>query len=241
MKTKLNTLSAGLLSLVCVSCTSYQHFTMSSNLQLKPDYSFGAEHETASVNYQFSEGGQLRIAVFNNSSELIYIDWEKSSLILGEESILFPQNESYFQGTGQNNVNEINFEGILFNNPNRRYIPPKAYISESINLNFVDAIDLDNLVKSPTNTRYFRFTREDTPVAFDCYLYINSVDGNQPSTMHHEFWASELRITTEDNVPMNLNEFSKREVNDAGAGMGILLLGGAVIYLASTVDWEEVE
>ncbi|MEQ8471216.1 MAG: hypothetical protein RIC35_08520 [Marinoscillum sp.] len=242
MKTTLHTISTGMLAILCISCTSYQYFTMSSELQPQPDNSFMIETETASVNYKFSGDGQLTIVIFNNSENLIFIDWEKSSLLLDQESIPFPYNESYFQGTSQlNYYNEINFEGTIHDNIKRRYIPPQSYVSETISLNFIDAIDRNNYNKASNNFKYFEFTRENTPFAFDSYLYINSIDESQPLTLHQEFWASGLLVTADANLPTKHNQFSKMDVNEAGAGMGVFLLGGAVIYLASTVDWDEVE
>src|SRR6476661_2473888 len=85
------------------SCSSYQISTLKNvNQQKNSNNNFVFENDTLRITYNFKgENAPLNIHVFNKLKEPLFIDWNKSALILNDASNSFSNKKVNFNATGE--------------------------------------------------------------------------------------------------------------------------------------------
>ncbi|WP_316819504.1 hypothetical protein [Pedobacter gandavensis] len=141
MKNLMMFLSAALL---LSSCSRYYVSTLQSSNAKKSEKTgvFTFENDTISVTYNFNgQNAPINIEFYNKLNEPIYIDWQKSALIKGDQAISFSGKKITFTGNfsgsstnfnnNSNNSFDVSYQAGNFNGnatlPEEiSFIPPKS-------------------------------------------------------------------------------------------------------------------
>lgn len=232
------------LSTYLTACTTYQYYSMTGDLPLAEDQSFHFTSNAVEVNYKFGENGILIMDICNRSDAMIFIDWERSSLIFNQETIPFPQDEAYFQGNASyNHPLGQDFEGVIQSNPHRRYIPPKTRLKESVHLNFANYLNLNETIFEENtvtgSTKTYRYSKDNSPFAFQTYLYFSDLkEKKEPIIVHNSFWTQSIVSNMTEVTSQEYNQFALEDYNDAGYGLFAIVVGAGLIYLVAVADEE---
>lgn len=201
-----------LLSLSFTSCVQYQYLTIDGeNIAKNENRVFVVENDEVKLTYGFTGyRGAVNISVFNKTNEPIEINWKKSALILNDNAT------SYFSPsvniTGQARTDSSLFfstnstfqaQGMI--PPEIEFIPPNAAISRQLIQLPVYSFPYSD---KDLNKRSFwaadgrrlsykqqEFTRENSPLRFRSYVYLQNKSGKEIS-LNHWFYVSELKQTT---------------------------------------------
>jgi hypothetical protein len=253
MKTFMLVLVPILLSITLSGCYKYQHFTLSSDIKQNKDREFVIENDTLQLKYHFDGiGGHVQIYAFNKLDKPIYIDWTKSSIIIGDKSQSYVTGQAVLKGTvngygyGFNNNayrygNTVssyrgNIYGTIQTETNSSFVPPKTYIEErrlAVRDNFM-VLDpaskhrVDMVTKTGMSSgKYANFSETASPLQFRSYLTL-SLNEDLSHSFHFEnrFWATEVIETTSAPYEMESkpnNQFYTRK--STGAGETIWVIG----------------
>ena len=93
------------------SCSTYYYSTLSSTEGLVEKDDFGDfiyENDSVKVVYSFfGYNLPIKILVINNSNQPLYVDWQRSALILNDMATNYKQNKVTFGGNIETNT--LNF------------------------------------------------------------------------------------------------------------------------------------
>lgn len=185
-----------LVSVFLTSCVQFKYATIEGeNIQKNEQKQFIVENEEVKVIYMFTGyRGAVHISVFNKTDQPIAVNWKKSALIMNGHAV------SYFSPvvniTGQaktdssftiSNRSEIQAQGLV--NPELEFIPPSAAISrQPLQLPIYSfPYDANHLKKQRVQTaggsfisvRSQQFNRQNSPVRFRSYLYLQQGSGKE--------------------------------------------------------------
>lgn len=201
MKRKLFVLSLGVL-LCMSSCSSYYYSVLESNDEIggkNEDKDFVIENDSVCISYCFyGEGAPVTITVYNKMDEPLFIDWQRSALILDDVATSYYQEKAPIQGETESTYSGGTYKWDRSYNITHRYsdgsfageialpkgisfIPPRSKVESTplrlTNFPF-DRIPkeaytkhkLAKLNSNVVNVRIKRFTEENSPLAFRSYL-----------------------------------------------------------------------
>jgi hypothetical protein len=199
-----------ILTLICFSsCDTYVRvMTFRSTANNMDSSSLIFDNDSLRINYNFyGKGSGIGITVFNKLSKPLYIDWGRSSYIIGDKKYSYWQNESNLTVS---HTDEKGVENVYMTQAERyAFIPPNTSVSKykdlyiPVNFRLVSMQKEGYLkVKSAYTNRDFDsfkikeagFTRQNTPFVFRNYLTIStdSKFGTE-GYLDHEFWISEVK------------------------------------------------
>ena len=212
-------LMAGALLMLC-SCSTYYYSTLSSTEGLVEKDDFGDfiyENDSVKVVYSFfGYNLPIKILVINNSNQPLYVDWQRSALILDDMATNYKQNKVTFDGNIETNTLNFNrnfstsegaYSGTLNLPDGVSFIPPQSRI-EHVPMTMGDfAFDKipeksftrqsfarNNL--SPTKVKTMHFAEFNSPLRFRSYLtlYYGSLDPekSKPFVLDQNFYISEV-------------------------------------------------
>ena len=92
-KNNLSCISLILVAFICIialsSCTQYQYITLNSNLEKNKNNEYSIDNDTVSIKYKFSgENFLLSQTIFNKLEIPLYIDWDKTNVIVNGNDML---------------------------------------------------------------------------------------------------------------------------------------------------------
>ncbi|WP_028295753.1 hypothetical protein [Olivibacter sitiensis] len=211
-------------SILLSSCSTYYLSKVdTADALVKDDQSglFIVENDSLKITYNFfGVDAPVNVEVYNKLNEPLYIDWQRSALIVDDYATSYMGDEIDIQGnsfssgsgyvtrdgwTGGSSFGTFNAQATLPRGMD--FIPPKARV-ERTKLRLPDDFfrnisnseyknqeiaDLDGY----TNTvKVSQFSPENTPLTFKSYLTVYVIDksSNQPRLMNfeHEFYVSEV-------------------------------------------------
>lgn len=221
---KLNLLAFALL-LLATSCSTYQ-VSMLNSPDLKKDErtgTFTMENDSVRVVYSFSGlNSPIGINIYNKTSTPLYVDWQRSALIIGDNVISYASNQVNINGsvssTTWNSRSSLNFSSGSLNAtaslPKEvTFLPPHTRINASPveTAHWVVPVVPDNEMRAEKAPYYGSaeasvkvkvadFTAENSPVKMRSYLTLYAVDGNTPKPMvyQNEFFIAKLIRTKVD-------------------------------------------
>lgn len=210
------------------SCSStYFYSTLSSSnesVEKVENGDFLLETDSLWIAYCFKgEGGPMQITVFNKSDKPLYIDWNKSALIINKTAITYGGKTLDLAGGWdaallENATAVGRFDGSVSLPKDVSFIPPQSMISEvpvSLNPSF-DNIDKKkyrdmqfvNKIGIASIAKRLDFEQDDTPLAFKSYLTLY-YDPNQLLNYEQNFYLSSIIRTSSikpSNMPNNLTD-----------------------------------
>lgn len=212
-------LIAGVLFLLS-SCSTYYYSTLSSaeGTVEKDDFGdFIYENDSVKVVYSFfGYNLPIKILVINNSDQPLYVDWQRSALILDDVATNYKQNKVTFDGSIETNTLNYNrnfsttegsYSGNLTLPEGVSFIPPKSKI-EHVPMTLgdfrFDKISNKSFTRkifargdlSPTKIKTMHFAEFNSPLRFRSYLtlYYGSIDPekSKPFVLDQDFYISEV-------------------------------------------------
>jgi hypothetical protein len=205
-----------LISVFITSCVQFNYVTIDGeNIKKNDQKEFVVENEEVKVIYRFTGyRGAVHISVFNKTDQPIAVNWKKSALIMNGNAV------SYFSPvvniTGQARTDssffistrsEIQAQGLV--NPEIEFIPPSAAISrQPLQLPIYSfPYDANDLKKQRVQTsdgsfitfRNQQFNKENSPMKFRSYLYLQQGSGKE-ILLDHNFYVTDLKQSFENPV-----------------------------------------
>ncbi|NDV70191.1 hypothetical protein [Dysgonomonas sp. 25] len=197
---------------------------------------FLIENDSLRITYSFNgENAPIQITIFNKSSLPLYVDWQRSALIIDDTAISYSGKtmkiDGGVQGSSYSNSYQYNrhwgenygeYQGSIRGNveipQTVSFIPPNAKITETplfLNVNFKDIHDKTyRKAKLGTSDGHLisvgrvDYTEENTPLTFKSYLSLN-FEGQPVKAYQNEFYLSNILKSDEispKTVPQSLKD-----------------------------------
>lgn len=184
------------------ACTSYYYSTLSSNDlsgMKNQDNDFVMENDSMRISYSFyGENAPVSITVYNKLSEPLYVDWQRSALIIGDMATSYYQETASIQGQTESDMvsgsyswrkrsaniwsnADGTFSGEIALPKGVTFIPPKSKVEATplqlSNFDF-DQVPKEEYTKMPmakqnsevVQVQVRKYTEEDSPLRFRSYL-----------------------------------------------------------------------
>ncbi len=198
------------------SCTKFQYLTVSGvNVPKNDRNELISENDTMRVEYRFSQHkGQVRIRLYNKSSEPLEIEWRKSAIIINDQTVGYHDTRQFFSGQIQSDTwrtglgtahTSGNVRGQIQSNEQAQFIPPQSYVESRLVAiplaafqNFPDEkAERDTLQFGgvvPVIFKRLPFEKENSPTRFRSYLTlkIGRGDSQKEFSVEHQFYISEI-------------------------------------------------
>ena len=222
--------------ILCTSCSSTYFLstikTTSSDITQNENGDFFIKNDSLWIAYNFNGAdAPIRITIFNKSKTPLYVDWQRSALILNDEAMSYAGNKlefsadasmtetidrypygfSYSQAQG-------NITGSVKVPSTTTFIPPFSMISQIpivLNVNFKDVPKknykdayLGRKDNEVVRIKRIDYTQDNTPLTFRSYLTVYFENG-EPMVFEDEFYMSNLLKSTQiapDKLPASLAE-----------------------------------
>jgi len=166
--------------MVLPGCTEYQYITVNSNLNKNENKEFNVENDTVSIKYKFSgQNFQLSQTIFNKLQVPLYIDWQRTNIIVNGNQI----SDSIYEDQAG-------------------YIAPRSKITivsnplmeQFINLKPLESIPQAVVNKGENNNWVMlTFDKGTTPLFFRNYLTLTTHDDfSYPMNIDNSFWFSNI-------------------------------------------------
>lgn len=209
----------GVLLHLC-ACTSYYYSTLSSNdsTGLKnQDGDFVTENDSVRILYSFyGENAPVFISIYNKLNEPMFVDWQRSALIIGDVATPYYQETASIQGqtesegysgtysrsnrsSGSWNNAGGTFSGEVALPKGIVFIPPRSKVEatplqlahfdfEQIPKEEYTRMPVAKLNTEVVKVRVKQFTEEESPLRFRSYLSLYTID---PSAKNRKYTAYE--------------------------------------------------
>jgi hypothetical protein len=218
----LKTIPLSCIILFCISCNRYQYTTISSSgTPMNDKLEFVSENDSLRLLYNFNGvDGPINITIQNKLQVPVYIDWQRSALVVNGHAISYVPSEMKIQGGFNGSSYNYNSRGSSYgatsgslhataNLPTTKdFIPPQSYFTKS-------PMGVTNkLIENVPDTAFHKvnftmmdgysvpvkmatFTEATSPLRFRSYLTLMVGDStNKPVAIEHSFYVSELINTT---------------------------------------------
>lgn len=237
------------VALFCMSsCSSYYYSIVESNDAIgekNEDKDFVIDNDSVSVFYSFyGEDAPVSITVYNKMEEPLFVDWQRSALIIDDVATSYFQEKVPIQGQTESSLygdsyrwnrsystsdgySDGSFSGEIVLPKGVSFIPPRSKVESTplklTNFPF-DRIPKEAYTKQKfakansdvTTVRIKRFTEEDSPLAFRSYLSLYTTNPENGKRSYFSFESSfyVAQLIKTGNLPPASFEAGKRQAGD---------------------------
>lgn len=268
----LKNIPISVILVLCISCARYQYASISSDgVTMNDKREFVAENDSLLILYNFNgANAPINITIQNKLSVPVYVDWQRSSLIVNGNAISYLPNEMKIDG---------GFAAGSFNYGNREsgyrvtggslhataslpssvdFIPPQSYMTKNpmgVTNKFIENVP-DTAFRRVnyqfaegflTKVKVANFTEATSPLRFRSYLTLKVGDSTKPVTYEHSFYLSELITSSYGPETVWLsqayrgNQFFMREMTGYGKTMtGFGVIAGSAVYVATVESMNQI-
>ncbi len=253
----------GIIALLA-SCSSYYYSKLSTNdiPDTKNEYgNFVSGNDSIQIVYSFyGENAPVTIMVINQTNQPLYVDWQKSALIINNYAVNYQGDQIKIDGNVQASTFNYSrywsdssgtFDGMATLPKGVSFIPPHSQIEHT-------PLRLDNFAfdtipskryqttkfaksnRDVVDVKTITFSESDSPLCLRSYLTLYTPDGdkNKPLTFQQSFYMSTL-IKTGDISPSNFADnkhgdffyVKKVQGENTGSFLGIIAISTAGILL----------
>jgi hypothetical protein len=227
---------------VLVSCSKYQVNVLSSTNTTKDDKTgvFNFENDSVKITYSFyGNNAPVSIQVFNKLDKPLYVDWQRSAAIIGDDAVSYMPNQVNISGnySGQtyswqsrprsiaNNYSSTSgsISAVADLPKNTTFLLPHSQISNVPILLTKDRLQLPdsgfrkekvNLFTGDFSTRaevqVADFMKDNSPLKFKSYLTLYTQDGNGVKPMAYQHEFYVSKIVNTTTEPFYLPEFQSK-------------------------------
>ncbi|WP_207513199.1 hypothetical protein [Longitalea luteola] len=250
----------------CISCSYYQYSTVSSDRLTKNDKNeFVLENDTLRLVYNFcGRNAPVNITIQNKLQVPVYIDWQRSALVLNDKTVTYAPNElkidgsyrggSYNFGRSGYGVNSGHIQASASLPPTVDFIPPTAFLTKNplvITNRYIDSIPETAFKRTKyapveglsVTVNRAAFTKETSPLRFRSFLtYMVGEPTARPQSIEHSFYVSEMMNTFTGPGTMLINkdrlgnQFYVSKSTGAGTALGVIAGAAAVAVVATQVS-----
>lgn len=227
-----------LIFLLCIttvftSCSSYYYSQLSASKgNVKNEQGcFVTENDSVRIVYSFhGENAPVNVSVFNKTGQPLYIDWQRSALIVNGLAVSYQGEKMKVQG----NINAstydyiylsgsetyAKFNGVANLPKTMSFIPPHSnvvhtplrlenLVFDSIPNNRYQEIKFAGQESESTYIKILSFSESDSPLCLRSYLVLYMENGNErkPLVFEQNFYLSEL-IKAGNLKPKNFNDYN---------------------------------
>ena len=240
------------LLFVLPSCVSYQYVSLAGDLSQNDQQEFISENDTLRMLYSFNGANcPVTIDVYNKSDKPLYVDWNKSSVIIN--NIAHSMNPNFSTITGAISLtdvqwgNTVNYsEGTIdgeISHPNQvAFIPPLSSVRVTpLNLmnDFLPDQPQDSVMKvnmytssGPVSVKKQIYSASATPLMFRCFItYADNPNFTDSRYSDHTFWAKDSFKSMSKPVSNPSDQYHVKKNTGFGAFLGTLSL--IIIVIAS--------
>lgn len=209
------------------SCTTYQVMTVSSReaAQQNTAAEFVIDNDSLELCYNFNgHNGPIKVKIRNKLNKPIYVDWQRSALIINGMAISYANQKVPISGalssTSLNWTPDVSssygrFHGTATIPPDIEFIPPQTFVTkELIGITNKGILNLPESAfskkKVPAMGSMFAtiklasFSPASTPLSFSSYLTFMVGDTlPRPMVYQHNFYVSELVKMTDPPEMLN--------------------------------------
>jgi len=206
------------------ACSRYQYVTITSNdIKTNDKMEFVVDNDSLRLQYSFyGENAPVNITFQNKLNVPMYIDWQRSALIIEDKAISYVPNEVPIQGSINGSTSNYSYNrhvsygaasgsiNATANLPEHiAFIPPNSYVTKlpmgvtnQFLQNIPDSAWHKQHLQDPTgltvNVKRAFFNEATTPLRFKSYLTV-MVGGEQvkPTVFEHTFYVNELLMANE--------------------------------------------
>lgn len=231
------TLNLIILSLVLSSCTSFQYLHIDSSITDSGN-GFVTENDSIRLAYRFTPEGALDIEVHNLSSDLIYVDWNKSAFIKDGQSFSLASDQAEIEATTSSvdlfdtGLELGNLNGTITSTSSMNFVPEGSFIryrTRNIDFGHYDMRQSPGVEKKTVRGYQVRNLHIDPIEAekFETLLFVANESDKSRSIYKHEFWVAEVNETQYNNQNVNGNQVKLSRTTGAGKVLGVV--GGAAL------------
>lgn len=225
------------------SCTSYYYATIEPFTEyLKKDNNGELidDNEVSVVSYKFNgENAPIKIAVMNKTEKALYVDWERSALILNGEPVYYIEDISeeeneLIPSKSSINIFTLELSDFPFDKIKNKQFKNRKFVKED---------------GSEVGVKIAEFDYNNSPLKFGSDLILFSgLTANYSDTLYlqHDFYVSSLMKTSKikpkdiyNNLHGNNNVFYVQKMKGkvfitigSVLGQGVLIIGGAILEAA---------
>jgi len=220
---------AVILLLFCASCTTYRYSTISSpDLEKNDRNEFVIENDSLKLVYNFyGYQGPVHISIQNKMSVPVYIDWQRSAIIVNDNATPFASDEmkivGNIQGSSYNyknsgyGVNSGQLQATAVLPPTIDFIPPRAivnkrplYVTNIFHAGIPDSafqkVTFASMEGLSYRVKKATFTNSTSPVRFRSFItYMVGEPGSKPFAFEHNFFVSEVMTSGHGPKTMQVN------------------------------------
>jgi hypothetical protein len=251
-------LSWAAIALTVSSCVTYQHVTMSSDLQENDAHEFVYENDSIIIRYNFN-GPNCPVSLYieNKLNSPLYIDWNRSAIVQNNQSKSYRPHDAIIEGTANSSSSSYindptffstssNFQGTISGNESVAFLPPHSYKIEKMLTLENDLIQTPSPKKAyaetfstPTGTTmvyFFDYQKENSPRHYRSFITLSTnTSFDKPFVLDHEFWVSEITensssLSVTSAKENNGNQYYLRKSTGAGA---FLIVTTLIVLLAA--------
>ncbi|UFH56072.1 hypothetical protein [Spirosoma sp. KNUC1025] len=214
-----------LCSVVLLGCSpNVQLVTVRGSNVHQTDDGLLLDNDTLTLQYNFaSERGVIHITLINKLNQPLYVDWKRSSLIVGKDKLDYWYDVAEVQLTSltDSRLNRYIYSaGTILKDDKIGFIPPQTRLDKQ---QFVlvpqgalilpgsfkteqEASNLSNR-KKPVVVNVYNYSADQSPLTFRNYLTL-STDKDFRNEFHIDtkFWASEVKVLPRDQILTQKNE-----------------------------------
>lgn len=205
------------------SCSTYQYMTVTGkNIAANDRREFIMENDSIRVKYNFSgANAPINVEVQNKLDKPVYIDWNRSALIINDKAISYVPSSVHISGSVSSTTSSWfrtsavypssttngHFSGSVGVPKDLDFIPPGSYKSKTplgvTNVFYSPAREKAKRTPVTLNTGYSgtamvkQYADTSSPFRFSSYLTIYMEGApDKPVVFEHEFFVSEIWTTT---------------------------------------------
>lgn len=230
------------------SCSSYYYSVLESNDTIggkNEDRDFVIENDSVFISYCFyGEDAPISIMVYNKMEEPLFVDWQRSALIIDDVATSYYQEKAPIQGQTESTYSGSSykwdrtynitdgysggaFAGEIALPKGVSFIPPRSKVeSTPLKLSHFpfDRIPKEEYVKqkfaksnsSVVNVMVKNFTEENSPLAFRSYLSLYTTDQSTGLRKYSTYESSFYvsELIKTGNVPPASFDLGKKQAGD---------------------------
>ncbi len=174
------------------------------------------DNDTLTLRYNFaSERGRMHLSIVNKLNQPLYIDWKRSSFIIGQNKIDYWYDVSSVNLVGTSDPTTY-LSGSVSKEDQVSFIPPKTKLEKqqfvivpngSLILpgDFTIKQEKANWVdrKKPVDVKVYTYNDDKSPLTFRNYLTLSTdKDFKTEFNIDTKFWASDVKVLPRDQVLM---------------------------------------
>ena len=197
------------------ACSTYQMSTLSSTNTAHDEKTglFKLENDSVKIQYSFAgKNAPIQLNIYNKLNEPLYIDWERSAMILDDKSYSYGDDAVQINGNVSGvsvgkrfRYSDASIDAQAILPKNVAFLPPHSQFSktiERINARSFQPVSDSLFIKTKfpsfgalgLTAKVAKFNKENSPLFFKSYLTVYTLKNNVPQFVayQNDVYVSEM-------------------------------------------------